>query len=85
MHGQGTVLPVSTADGKGNVVICMRAESNRKAESIIRNMCIELGNSTAAAARPLSGKVIKGYSVPRTVSQAWYLGRAVHVARQEED
>ena len=84
VHGQGDVLPVSTADGKGNVVICMNAESHGKAESIIRNMCIELGNSTAAAARPLSGKIIKGYSVPRTVSLAWYLGRAVHLARQKK-
>ena len=41
-----------------------------------------MGNSTGAAGRPLSGEVIKRYAVPNTVSQAWYLGRAVHIARQ---
>ena len=60
------------------------AESNKRVESLIRNTCIELGNSTAAAARPLPGDVIKKYSVPNTVSQAWYLGRAVHLARQSK-
>lgn len=49
-----------------------------------RQTCIELGNSTAAAARPLRGDVIKKYSVPNTLSQAWYLGRAVHLARQSK-
>ncbi len=58
------------------------AESNKKTESLIRQTCVEMGNSTGAAARPLSGEVIKKYAVPNTVSQAWYLGRAVHLARQ---
>jgi DUF917 family protein len=64
------------------ISLVQSAESNKKVESLIRTTCIEMGNSTAAAARPLSGSVIKRYSVPNTVSQAWYLGRAVHLARQ---
>ncbi len=51
-------------------------------ESLIRNTCIVLGNSTGTAGRPLNGNVIKEYTVPNTISQAWYLGRAVHLARQ---
>lgn len=49
---------------------------------MLRTTCIELGNSTATAGRPLTGDVIKEYAVPNTVSQAWFLGRAVHLARQ---
>lgn len=76
------VLPVATADCKGNCSVTLTAESNRKVESLIRNTCIELGNSTGTAGRPLEGKVIKNYTVTNTISQAWYLGRAVHLARQ---
>jgi DUF917 family protein len=60
------------------------AESYRKVEGIIRTACIELGNSTATAGRPLTADIIKQYGIPNTVSQAWYLGRAVHLARQEK-
>jgi DUF917 family protein len=53
-------------------------------EGIIRTACIELGNSTATAGRPLTGDIIKQYSIPNTVSQAWFLGRAVHLAREQK-
>jgi DUF917 family protein len=49
---------------------------------MVRNTCIELGNATAIARRPLTGDIIKEFAVPNTVSQAWYLGRAVYLARQ---
>ncbi|ESU07083.1 hypothetical protein FGSG_01733 [Fusarium graminearum PH-1] len=35
-------------------------------------------------ANPLPGSVIKSHGVPNTVSQAWYLGRAVHNARRKK-
>lgn len=76
------VLPVATADCKGNCSVTLTAESNKKVESLIRNTCIEMGNSTGTAGRPLEGKIIKKYTVTNTISQAWYLGRAVHLARQ---
>lgn len=60
------------------------ADSTKRVETLTRQACIELGNSTAVAARPLSGAVIKKYAVPNTVSQSWYLGRAVHLARQSK-
>ncbi|KAJ9502019.1 hypothetical protein H2202_002083 [Exophiala xenobiotica] len=76
------VLPVATADCKGNSSVVVTADSNKMVESMIRNTCIVLGNSTGTCARPLEGNVIKNYTVPNTISQAWYLGRAVHLARQ---
>ncbi|OAL35225.1 hypothetical protein AYO20_05479 [Fonsecaea nubica] len=83
VYGQ-PVLPVATTDCKGNASVVLTADSNKRVEALIRTTCIELGNSTAAAARPLSGKVLKDYAVPNTVSQAWYLGRAVHLARESK-
>ena len=78
------ICPCATVDGKGNVVFAMVAESYRKVEGIIRTACIELGNATATAGRPLTADVMKKYAIPNTVSQAWFLGRAVHLARKEK-
>ena len=70
------------ADANGNVAVVLSAESNKKVESIFRSTCVELGNSAAVAARPLNGAGIKKFAIPRTVSQSWYLGRAVHLAKK---
>ena len=62
----------------------MQAESYRRVEGMLRTACIELGNATGTAGRPLSGEVMKKYAIPNTLSQAWYLGRAVYLARQKK-
>ncbi|KPI35589.1 uncharacterized protein AB675_4770 [Cyphellophora attinorum] len=74
--------PCATADGKGNTVVAMKTESYSKLEGLIRTACVELGTATGCAAAPFSGRIIKDYAIPNTVSQAWYLGKAVHLARQ---
>ena len=83
VYGQ-PILPFATADCNGNASVVISADSNRRIESLTRTACIEMGNATASAARPLSGDVIKKYSVPNTVSQSWYLGRAVRLARESK-
>lgn len=57
-------------------------ESHRKVETMLRSLCVDLGLSAAISPAPLSGKVIKEYAVPNTLSQAWYIGRAIHMARR---
>ena len=76
------ILPCTLADGKGNVSVVMQAESNSRVETMLRTTCVELGLKAAVAATPLTGDVIKRYVIPNTVSQSWYLGRAVHLARK---
>lgn len=76
--------PCATTDGAGNAVVAMKAESYGKVEGMIRTACIELGLATGAAGAPFSGAIIKKYAVPNTVSQAWFLGRAIHMARQNK-
>ena len=53
-------------------------------ERILRTTAIELGLGCAVCAKPLPGSVIKSHGVPNTVSLAWYLGRAVHLARRNK-
>lgn len=50
----------------------------------MRTTAIELGLTCAAATNPLPGSVIKTAALPNTISRAWYLGRAVHLARQNK-
>ncbi|KIV95621.1 hypothetical protein PV10_03251 [Exophiala mesophila] len=78
------VAPCVISDCKGNSALMLHAETNTRLESMVRKMCIELGNSTALATCPLKGEIIKKYAIPNTVSQAWYLGRAVRMARQNK-
>ncbi|KAI1205190.1 DUF917-domain-containing protein [Annulohypoxylon truncatum] len=76
------IMPCALTDARGNVSIVMQAESPTRVESILRTTAVELGLGCAVCARPLSGDVIRQYVVENTVSQAWYLGRAVHQARK---
>ena len=57
-------------------------ESHRKVETMLRTLCIDLGTSAAISPAPLSGKAIKEYAVLNTLSQSWYIGRAIHMARR---
>ena len=51
---------------------------------MLRSQCVALGLKVAVAAAPLTGDVIKKYAIPNTVSQAWYIGRAIHQARRSK-
>lgn len=75
------IAPCALTDAKGNVSLIMQADSPIRVERLLRTTAVELGLGCAVCARPLPGDAIKKYGVPNTISQAWYLGRAVHLAR----
>ncbi|RDW71631.1 hypothetical protein BP6252_08194 [Coleophoma cylindrospora] len=81
IYGQ-PIVPCAIADGKGNVSVVMSAESNARVETMLRTTSIDLGLTTAVVACPLPGSAVKQLAIPNTVSQAWYLGRAIHMARK---
>ncbi|RMZ47798.1 hypothetical protein AFCA_000536 [Aspergillus flavus] len=76
--------PCAVADGRGNVSIILHAESNRRAETMARSQCVDLGNRVALSTAPLTGAQTKKYIIPNTISQAWYIGRAVYRARRSK-
>lgn len=45
---------------------------------------MDLGLMTAVSGTPLTCDVMKKYCIPNTVSQAWYIGRAIHRARRSK-
>ncbi|KAI9730556.1 MAG: hypothetical protein M1834_005797 [Cirrosporium novae-zelandiae] len=81
VYGQ-PITPCALADAKGNVSIVMNAESNARVESMLRTTAVELGLMAGVTERPLMGEAVKKYIVPNTLSQSWYLGRAIHLARR---
>ncbi|KAI5306751.1 hypothetical protein KEM56_007307 [Ascosphaera pollenicola] len=76
------ITPCVIADAKKNVGVVFQAENDDRVEGMLRAQCINLGLMAAASATPLTCDVIKQYSIPNTVSQCWYIGRAIHRARR---
>ncbi|KAH6896634.1 hypothetical protein B0T10DRAFT_161139 [Thelonectria olida] len=79
-----SLAPCVLADARGNSSVVMNTDSPMRLERILRTTAIELGLGCAVCAKPLPGSVIKSHGVPNTVSLAWYLGRAVHLARRNK-
>ncbi|KAF6806278.1 hydantoinase [Colletotrichum sojae] len=78
------LAPCALADARGNVSVVMNTDTPIRLERFLRTAAIELGLGCAVCARPLPGSAIKSHGVPNTLSQAWYLGRAVHMARRNK-
>ncbi|KAM0335218.1 hypothetical protein ACHAQA_000260 [Verticillium albo-atrum] len=79
-----SLTPCALSDARGNVNIVMNTDNPFRVEKLLRTAAIELGLGCAVAASPLPGSAIKAHGVPNTLSQAWYLGRAVHIARRNK-
>ncbi|KAK1671772.1 hypothetical protein BDP55DRAFT_771552 [Colletotrichum godetiae] len=78
------LIPCALSDARGNVSVVMSSDTPIRLERFLRTAAIELGLGCAVCARPLPGSAIKSHGVPNTMSQAWYLGRAVHMARRKK-
>ncbi|KAK1597382.1 uncharacterized protein LY79DRAFT_625149 [Colletotrichum navitas] len=78
------LTPCALSDARGNVSVVMNSDTPVRLERFLRTAAIELGLGCAVCARPLSGSAIKSHGVPNTLSQAWHLGRAVHMARRKK-
>ncbi|KXH68070.1 hydantoinase [Colletotrichum salicis] len=78
------LTPCALSDARGNVSVVMSSDTPVRLERFLRTAAIELGLGCAVCARPLPGSAIKSHGVPNTLSEAWYLGRAVHLARRKK-
>ncbi|KAB8237171.1 uncharacterized protein BDW43DRAFT_322600 [Aspergillus alliaceus] len=76
------ITPCAISDCRDNAALITSTESNGKVEKLLRSMAVELGLMTGVSPTPLPGTLVKRYCVPNTISQAWYLGRAVRRAQQ---
>ncbi|KAL1867169.1 hypothetical protein VTK73DRAFT_4281 [Phialemonium thermophilum] len=75
--------PCTQSDGMGNVVTVHKCSDMRKLEKIHRKAGTELGLFSEMVIPPLTVKQTKQVGTLGTTSLAWYIGRAVYLARQQ--
>ena len=73
--------PACVADEDGNTVLCETA-TDLDMEWLLRGVTIRMGGAAYLAHYPMSGADFRRTAVPRTLSLALSLGRAVGAARQ---
>lgn len=76
--------PCTQADGNGNVVTVAKASDFHKVEKIHRKAGLEMGLFSQLVCPPISVKRVKEVATLGTASLAWYIGRAVYLAKQEK-
>ncbi|OEU91934.1 hypothetical protein DB35_07180 [Streptomyces abyssalis] len=74
--------PMAIADEQGSVAVVDAGPDNRRLESLARALAVSMGASAWMALYPMSGADVRRTAVPRTVSTALELGRAVREARE---
>ncbi len=73
--------PLTLADIRDNAVVISRAASWKWMERLSRKACTEVGSVAATCKAPRTGREVKAWGIPRTVTRAIGLGRAVLEAR----
>jgi uncharacterized protein len=74
--------PMAVADEHGSVAVVDAGRDNRRLESLARSLAVSMGASASMALYPMSGADVRRTAVPRTMSTAVRLGRAVQEARR---
>lgn len=73
--------PLTLADVRDNAVVVSRVVSWKWMERISRKVCTEVGSIAATCKAPRTGREVKEWGIPHTVTRAIRLGRTVLDAR----
>ncbi|KAK3076099.1 hypothetical protein LTS18_013925, partial [Coniosporium uncinatum] len=79
-----SLTPCTQADGNGNTVTVHKASDSQKLEKIHRKAGQELGLFSQMVSPALTVEETKTTGTLGTTSLAWYIGRAVYLAKQEK-
>lgn len=77
--------PLASVDPRGQEVVIQNATSWKWLEDISRKVCTAFGSTASICLPPCDGGDVKQWSVPRTISAAIRIGRAVRDARRNND
>ncbi len=83
--GDLPMFPLTLADVRDNEVIVLRAASWSWMERISRRVCVAVGSIAATCKAPRTGREVKAWSIPHSVSRALAIGRVVLDARARHD
>jgi DUF917 family protein len=75
--------PMALASERGETAIIDTADDDARMEWLARAVTIRLGGSSMLASYSMSGADVKGSAVPRTLTVALQLGRALRRAREQ--
>ncbi len=75
-------MPAAMSDAHGNTVIFKHLVSELWLERLARSCVVQMGAGAGMVEAPMSGKFVKQYAVPGTVTQARNLGLAVMEANK---
>lgn len=75
------MAPIAVASMRGDVIILKEVADDSRAEAIVRAIAVINSNNIGMASHSLAGRDIKKAIIPRTLSQALAIGRAVREAR----
>ncbi|KAK7897213.1 hypothetical protein LTR67_005102 [Exophiala xenobiotica] len=78
------LTPTAASDAKGNTVVHLRTASNRDVEDILRPVCVQMGQAAGISLGALTGDQVKRNAAQRSISLAWYIGRAICLATLEK-
>ncbi|PWN26046.1 Hydantoinase/oxoprolinase [Jaminaea rosea] len=81
----GAHAPAAIADAVGNIVAIPSTEGKFDVEPLLRAACSVLGSMAFYSIGPQPVSVIEKYAVHNTVSQCWWIGRALAQCRQRND
>ncbi|KAI5468172.1 hypothetical protein BGZ63DRAFT_399694 [Mariannaea sp. PMI_226] len=85
VFGQANPAPAVLSDARGNVQVVARVEDSHRFETIIRSACVELGLYTALSLAPVSREIVEEYCCLGGLSLAWFMGRAICLARKRKE
>ena len=85
VFGKASPAPAVLSDARGNVQIIARVEDSHRFENIVRASAVELGLYTAVSMAPLKGDVVDKYCCTGVLSLAWFMGRAICLARKRKE
>jgi hypothetical protein len=76
--------PLAIANEHGEFVL-IGARDARSAEAMIRPLAVHMGGGAAISCYPMSGAEARRTAVPRTMTLALEIGRAIHRGRRQGD
>ncbi|KAF8914962.1 DUF917-domain-containing protein [Mucidula mucida] len=86
VYGRPNALtPLSLSDGDGNTLVLANTKTKYGPEFYMRHVTTLMGSSAAFCPAPLTVADTRDFGVPRTMSQAWRIGRAIAMCRQKND
>lgn len=77
--------PFALADIRDNEIMITRSVDWLWSERVGRKIVVELGSRAFTCKAPRTGREVKDWGIPYTVTQAIKLGRAVHEARRRHE